>query len=208
MLLDYGGVLTSSVTGSFAAFCRAEGIDVDIFRTVVLDAARSADSMFHAVEVGKIDQDEFDRLLAKTISKATGKQVDPAGLKQRLFAGSMRDEEMMKAVRRIRAGGIKTALVSNSWGGADYPRELFDGLFDASIISGEVGLRKPNADIYLLAASRVELDPSECVFVDDFQINVRGAEAVGMRGIHHHDTLETIRELEDIFGVDVSGGTD
>jgi epoxide hydrolase-like predicted phosphatase len=208
LLLDFGGVLTSSVVTSFAAFCRTEGIDLDVFREVVLDTARTADSIFHAVEVGRIDQEEFDRRLAALISRAAGTTIAPDGLKQRLFAASSRDEEMLAAVRRARGHGIKTALVSNSWGGADYPREIFADLFDAAVISGEVGIRKPDPDIYLAAASRLSLAPAECVFVDDFKINVRGAEAVGMRSIHHCDTAETIAELEEIFGIDLSAIAD
>jgi putative hydrolase of the HAD superfamily len=203
LFLDYGGVLTTSVLDSFAAFCVAEGIDTELFRHVVLEVARPAGSIFHRVEIGAIDQDEFDRELAAIISEAAGKDVSPAGLKQRLFAASTPDERMLASVRSARAFGIKTALVSNSWGGADYPRELFDELFDAVIISGEVGVRKPDPEIYLLAAERAGVETADGVFVDDFRVNVEGAQAVGMMGIVHRDTQQTLEELRRLLGVDL-----
>jgi putative hydrolase of the HAD superfamily len=199
LLLDYGGVLTSSVLDSFAAFCVAEDIDFDLFRSVVLESARGPDSIFQKVEKGLIDQAQFDEALAGILRDATGKDVAAVGLKQRLFSASTPDEAMLDAVRELRKDGVKTALVSNSWGGADYPRHIFGDLFDAVIVSGEVGLRKPDREIYLLAAEQLGVDPERCVFVDDFRVNVEGASAVGMRGILHSDTTATIEELKELF---------
>ena len=205
LLLDYGGVLTSSVTESFAKFCAAEEIDVEVFRRVVLDHARTPDSLFAAVEIGRITQEQFDSELAGILSAELGKLVEPLGLKQRLFAGSTPDDAMVAAVVRSRAHGIRTVLVSNSWGGNDYPRERFAELFDDVVISGEAGVRKPDAEIYLIAARRARAEPQACVFVDDFKVNVLGAEAVGMTGVHHCETGETIARLESLFGVSLAG---
>ena len=196
LLVDYGGVLTSSVVDSFADFCRTEDIDVELFRMVVAGAARTGDSPFARVETGAITQEEFDAALATMLSDACGKTIDAAGLKQRLFATMQQDLKMQDAVASARASGIRTALVSNSWGGRDYPVAVLVRLFDAVLISGEIGLRKPDAAIYLRAASELELDPAECVFVDDFRVNVEGAQAVGMAGIHHQSAEETLKELE------------
>jgi len=77
---------------------------------------------------------------------------------------------------------------------------MFDELFDQVVISGEVGLRKPQPEIYLLAAERLRVEPSECVFVDDFKINADGAAAVGMLGIQHRNAGETIPRLEAFLG--------
>lgn len=204
LLLDYGGVLTSSVTESFVKFCAAEGIDVEVFRRVVLDHARSPDSIFAAVEVGRITQEGFDLELAAMLSAELGKRVEPLGLKQRLFAGSTPDEVMVAAVVRSRTHGIRTVLVSNSWGGNDYPRERFAELFDDVVISGEAGVRKPDPEIYLIAAAKAGVGPKDCVFVDDFKVNVHGAEAIGMTAVHHCETAATIERLEDLFGVSLA----
>jgi epoxide hydrolase-like predicted phosphatase len=99
---------------------------------------------------------------------------------------------------------LATALLSNSWG-LDYPREIWGDLFDVVVISGEVGMRKPESRIFHLAAERLGLPPRACVFVDDLAPNVRGAAAVGMVGVHHVTPQQTIEELEALFGISLRG---
>jgi epoxide hydrolase-like predicted phosphatase len=106
---------------------------------------------------------------------------------------------MLGVVRRAHASGLRTGLLSNSWGN-DYPRDGWDELFDAVVISGEVGLRKPDPEIYALAAERLGVPAEETVFVDDLSTNVRAAAAAGMVGVHHTDPDRTISELEILFG--------
>jgi putative hydrolase of the HAD superfamily len=117
-----------------------------------------------------------------------------------MFAGFRSEPVMHDVLRHARAAGIATALLSNSWG-LDYPREGWDELFDVVVISGEVGMRKPEPGIYLRAAADLGLPPQRCVVVDDLTPNVRGAVAVGMVGVHHTDPEQTVVELEALFGV-------
>ena len=86
---------------------------------------------------------------------------------------------------------MPTGLISNSWGLGIYDRAPID-LFDATVISGEVGLHKPQPEIYLLACERLAVEPAAAVFVDDLRENCAGAEAVGMTAVLHRDTAETI----------------
>ena len=107
---------------------------------------------------------------------------------------------MVGAVRKARAGGIATGLISNSWGLGIYDRAPVD-LFDATVISGDVGLHKPQPEIYLLACERLGVEPAGSVFVDDLRENVAGAETVGMTALLHRDSAETIERLEELLGV-------
>lgn len=201
LLVDFGGVLTTSVTESFAAFCADEGIEVEVFKRVVLGAARTGDSPFLLVETGAITQEEFDEQIAALLSAACGKPIAARGLKQRLFARAVPDDRMIAAVRNARKQEVRTALVSNSWGGRDYPQDVLDELFDAVVISGLVGLRKPDPEIYLRAADEIGVEPPDCIFVDDFQVNIEGAQAVGMAAVRHRTPDETIPLLEEFLGV-------
>ena len=122
------------------------------------------------------------------------------GLLSRMFAGFQAEQSMWHVVRLIRDSGRRTALVSNSWG-FDYPRDSWADLFDQVVISGEEGVRKPDPEIYLLAAERLRLPPDVCVFVDDLVANVRGAAAVDMVGVHHTGVESTVAELEILLDV-------
>jgi len=195
--------MTTSVGRAFAEFCLREGVDPERFRSVVAEAYSEAGrgGMMARLERGQIELDEFERWAAETLSEGLERPLSPSGLKERMNAGLQADETMTGAVRRLRGAGVKTALLSNSWGGGAYERERFGELFDAVVISGEVGARKPEREIYLIAAERLDVEPQECVFVDDLLQNVEGARAVGMEAFVHRNAQFTIPKLEELFGV-------
>jgi len=205
LLVDFGGVLTTSVFESFLAFCDDEGIDRELFKSVVLAAAREPGSPFARVETGAISQEDFDTQLAAILGEACGRPIEPAGLKARLFARALPEAAMHDVVRAVRASGIPTVLVSNSWGGDDYPMAELGRLFDHVVISGHVGMRKPEPDIYLYAARVAQASPGSCVFVDDLRVNVEGAERVGMTGILHREVARTIALLGEHLALELPG---
>ncbi len=207
LLVDWGGVLTSGLPEALRAWTDADGIDFDGYFTAVTDwlsasALEAELNPIHALERGQIAVPDFERKLAAVLRRRDGGPVAPEGLIERMFAHFEHQPQMSALVRRARTAGIRTALLSNSWGNR-YPRDTWDGMFDAIVISGEVGLRKPEPDIYRYAADAVGLKPDECVFVDDMKPNVTGAQAVGMTAIHHTGYDDTLRELEALFGLDL-----
>ena len=201
LLVDFGGVLTTSMRDSFTAFVRDEGVDGEHLHQVLFGDYGEG-TLVHGVETGAVTMEEFERELAARLRTTSGDAVAAEGLVARMFAGAHADSRMIAAVRKARECGLRTGLLSNSWGNRDsYRFEHFDTLFDAVVISGEVGLRKPDPEIYALAAREVGVPPAECVFVDDIAANVRGAVAAGMVGVHHVDAGTTIEELEALFGI-------
>ena len=110
---------------------------------------------------------------------------------------SLAEPGMVDVVRRARAAGLRTALLSNAEGGT-HP---YGDLVDAAVLSGEAGVRKPDPEAYLLVARRLGVEPGECVVVDDLAANVRGAAAAGMTGVLHRSVAETVAELEVLTGL-------
>ena len=102
---------------------------------------------------------------------------------------------------RARTAGIRTGLISNSWGAATYDRSLLAELFDGVVISGDVGMRKPAPEIYAMGARAVDLPPAECVFVDDLPFNLKPARELGMATVRHVDAAQTISELQRLLDV-------
>ena len=107
---------------------------------------------------------------------------------------------LIKVLRVARGHGLRTGLLSNADGHWSPPRP-WQPLFDAVVVSGEVGLGKPDREIYLLTAKKLGLAPQECVFVDDLAVNVRGAVAAGMVGVHHQSVRSTLEELEILLAI-------
>lgn len=209
LVVDWGGVLTTGIGDAFSAWAQAEGIDYGHYLAALKqwigpDAVDPAENPVHALERGELEVPDFERRLADAMS-VHGSTVRADGLLRRMFAGlELAEESMVGLVRRAKAQGLRTALLSNSWGN-DYPREGWDTLFDAVVISGEVGMRKPEHRIYQHVLDLLDLAPSEAVMVDDLQPNVAAAVEVGMVGVLHQSYEQTLMELDAVFGLDLAG---
>ncbi len=199
LLVDFGGVLTTNVFESFRAFCRAEGLDPDAVKSLFRERGEGL-ALLRQLEKGELGVDEFSERFAPVLGI---KQSD--GLVDRLFAGVQPDDEMIAAVRTVHDAGVPTGLISNSWGGTTYDTALIEELFDGVVISGEVGLHKPDPAIFNLGAERIGVAPERCVFVDDLRENCAGAESVGMTTILHRGADGTIPELERLLGIELPG---
>jgi epoxide hydrolase-like predicted phosphatase len=200
LLLDWGGVMTGNLLASFTAFCEEEDLDpnalVGIFR-----ANPDARELLFGIEEGRIEEAEFERRLGRLLGVRS-----PEGLIDRVFSRSIPEHSMVRAVRVARSAGIRTGLISNSWGTHRYPRVLLSELFDGVVISGEVGIRKPTPRIYELGAQAIGLDPGECVFVDDLPFNLPPAQELGMAVVHHTSADTTIAELERLLATPLRQG--
>ena len=192
--MDFGGVLTTSIWPAFAAFCEGEGLEPQAVREL-FRADAEALRLLRDLETGELEEATFERRFGALLG------VDEAeGLIPRLFAGLEPDEAMIGGVRAARSAGIRTGLISNSWGLGIYDRAPVD-IFDEAVISGEVRMHKPQPEIYLLACERLGVEPGQSVFVDDLRENCDGAEVVGMTAVLHRDTERTLPRLEELLGV-------
>ena len=194
---DFGGVLTTSVWDSFAAFCRSEGLEADAVKDL-FSSDPDAIAELRKLETGKVSEEEFEAAFGRLLGLEK-----PQGLIDSMFAGMQPLEPMVAAVRGIRAGGLLTGLITNSWSTAHYDRQLLGELFGDVVISAEVGLHKPQPEIYLLACERLGVAPQDAVFVDDLRENCEGAEALGMTAIRHREPEETIARLTELTGVEL-----
>ncbi len=91
-----------------------------------------------------------------------------------------------RALTRLRACGLKLGLISvcSEDVPARWPESDLAGLFDVETFSSECGLMKPEAEIYLLTARALGVDPAECMFVGDgANDELAGAAAVGMQPV-------------------------
>jgi epoxide hydrolase-like predicted phosphatase len=206
VVTDWGGVLTTPILTTVRAWIEADGIDWESYAAVMrpwVSDAYQGDTRnpVHALERGECSNADFEVALAAQLRTIGGGPVVAEGLLRRMFAASMPVPAMYEMIRALRAAGFGTALLSNSWGCDEYPRADFPGLFDTVVISGEVGMRKPEPEIFVHAAATLGLEPRDCVFIDDVEANVAAAIACGMVGVHHTDPAATARELEELLAV-------
>lgn len=211
LVVDWGGVLTNGLHEAIEAWTVAEGIDLGAY----VDAMRSfgpdaVDEMVinpvHALERGELAVPHFEETFSELLEQRLGHPVRREGLVGRMLAHFEHAPDMAALVNRAKAAGIKTALLSNSWG-HHYPDEFFEGMFDATVISGEVGLRKPDPEIFELVLARLGLAAGECVFVDDLRTNVDAAVALGFVGVWHQSYEQCAAELEVLLNLPGLAGT-
>jgi epoxide hydrolase-like predicted phosphatase len=195
LIVDYGGVLTTDVFASFRAFCDAEGLAADTVRDRFMGDPGSRE-LLARLETGKAGEAEFEAAFAEVLG------VSPDGLIDRLFGHMEPDTAMIDGVLAARRAGVRTAMLSNSWGKDRYDVAQLERMFDAWVISGIEGIRKPDPAIYALAAERIGVPAAECVFVDDLPGNLKPARELGMATVvHRGDAARTLDELSAHLGV-------
>ena len=200
LIVDYGGVLTTSIQDSMQVFANEEGIELqDLARIALAAYVEGDDDLVTAFETGQMSEEDFSFEFAQRLAYATGKEIDPERFVARMFGGVRLEEGMLETVAETRRAGFKTALLSNSWGLSGYPRERFSDLFDVVVISGEVGMRKPQPEIFRFTAEKLGVETSGCVFVDDHSGHVKAARAEGMTTVLHRNPAETIPQLQELF---------
>ncbi|MFF0730486.1 HAD family hydrolase [Streptomyces chartreusis] len=199
VLVDFGGVITSSVLQAFTDFGASLGGDprlpLELLRRDQPSRALLADH-----ECGRIDTEAFERGFAERL-RVHGAVVEAEGLTARMQAGMSIDQDMLTLLGDLRVAGHPVALVSNSFGTGTYDGVDLAALADVVVISAVVGIRKPSRRIYSIACERLCVAPEEAVMIDDLQQNLDGAARIGIGGVLHTGAADTRRQLAERFGI-------
>ncbi|MFI9754327.1 HAD family hydrolase [Streptomyces collinus] len=201
VLVDFGGVITSSVLRAFTDFGASLGGDPRL-PLDLLGRDGASRTLLADHECGRIDAEAFERGFAERL-RAHGADVAAEGLTARMQAGMSIDRDMLALLGDLRAAGRPVALVSNSFGTGTYDGVELDAVADVVVISGEVGIRKPSRRIYAIACERLGVDPEEAVMIDDLRQNLDGAARIGIVGVLHTSAADTRHQLAERFGMTI-----
>lgn len=189
VILDWGGVLMRTADpGPRLAWDARLGLTPESVNRLVFESGD-----WRRALLGQIGEDEVWSNLGARLSLSAEALAE---LRRDFWKGDQLDAELVTLVRRLRPH-FKTALLSN------FPASLRPLLaqcgvtdaFDEIVISGEIGRVKPDARIYQWTAERLGVPMGECLFVDDFVENVRGARAAGMQALHFAPVGAAMAEL-------------
>lgn len=199
VLFDYGGVLRREEASEFDAFAARYGLPPGRLWSAFHDIPE-----YRASRTGKIDDATYRTAVVARLAEWLGEEPARACLAEWEVLRAQDSPivpEMLALVRRLRTR-VKVGLLSNAGRGARsrLQASVVGPLFHDILCSAEVGLAKPEPAVYLLAAQRLGVPPTACVFVDDLIYNVEGAKAVGMRTFHYARArhLELLRFLEGL----------
>ncbi len=202
VLWDFGGVILSSPFDAFNEYEARHGLPNDFIRSV--NSHRPDANAWALLERNDIDPGEFDMLFA-TESEALGNRVPGADILA-LLSGAVRPE-MVIALDAVIAAGYRTACLTNNVVSDDTAAQKRPDVaavmarFDHVVESSKVGVRKPEPRFYEIACELLDVEPGDCVFLDDLGINLKPARAMGMHTIKVTQPGPAIAELSAILGI-------
>jgi len=192
VIFDFGNVICSFDVEIFLSKLHEwSGLDVETLRDRVYG------SRLHSrYERGEISSKEFHREVVRRIGVDVPVEVLADG-----FSDIFTPLESTHGLIRTLKGKVRLGLLSNTneWHFLRHIRKVpVFPLFDAVTLSFEVGVLKPEPEIYLDALRKLSLPPEECVFIDDIGRYAEGASALGIRGIRYTGHAELLRELSGL----------
>ena len=162
--------------------------------------AHDEELMQHALDIDKAVNAGFMRYgeFIGEISKMTGLSSDDV---TKRINGNVPNKLLFEYIRDTLKPKYKIGMLSNAAG--NWLGELFEPwqekLFDAIVLSYEIGAVKPESAMYQAAASRLNVLADECLFIDDVELYCDAAERQDMKAIYHEDTRRTIKKFEELL---------
>lgn len=206
IISDFGGVLTTPLQAAFEALQQATGITAVEFGEA-MKALAEADSGEHPLfelERGRISEAEFNRRVSAELSRIRGEQINFGDFGELLFQGLSPNQEMIDLMFELRDAGHRMALLTNNvreWSPRWRTMAPIDEIFELVVDSAFVDCRKPEPEIYKITLNRLGLQASQCIFIDDMEINCEGAAAVGLHPVHFRDNRQAIAEIRSAVGI-------
>src|ERR1044071_7041825 len=187
-----GGIVRTEFQAPRQLLADRLGMEYEDLNKIVFDSESGLKA-----SIGEISSEDHWSSVIKRLKRPAS---ELAAIRDEFFAGDIVDRNLVEYIRSLR-GKYKTGLISNAWGDLrDFiVREKFDDVFDKMIISAEVGAVKPEPKIFQIALEQFGVKPNEAVFVDDFLINVEGAEKVGIKAIHFKDPESALKQLKKLL---------
>ena len=200
VITDFGGVLTSPLLDSFAAFQDSSGISLEsLGRAMAGVAARDGANPLFELETGRMTETQFLASLARELTSQLGREVELHGFGERYFAHLYPNEQMIDYMSSLRDRGLRLAICTNNvreWESRWRSMLPIDEIFDVVVDSAFVGTRKPEPRIYEITLERIGASPDQAVFIDDVEYNCDAARALGIRSVWFTSSDQAIAEIE------------
>ena len=199
VISDFGGVLTTPLTGSFQGIADKSGVTLAALgQALAALQARSGAHPLHELECGRMTEPVFVAALRGALSEQLGREIELDGFADTLWEGLFANEPMIAFMASLRAEGMRMALLTNNvreWELRWRALAPIDEIFELVIDSAFVGVRKPDPEIYELALAGLRVRAQECLFIDDIEVNCAAAAAAGMTAVVFRDNEQAMAEI-------------
>ena len=202
---DFGGVLTTPLMRAFAALQDENDLEPGALGTALRRIAeRDGRHPLYELECGRMTEHDFLAALSAQLRADLGRDdVEMRSFAERYFAHLEPNAPMIAFLRELRDDGYRLAMLTNNvreWEARWRAMLPVDELFETVVDSAFVGLRKPDPAIYRIVCDRLALEPAQCLFLDDVEVNCTAATELGMTAVLFRDSEQAIAEVREALG--------
>lgn len=203
IISDFGGVLTSPLLDSFAAFQESSGISLAALgHALAAIAAHDGANPLFELETGRLSEAAFLETLSRQLTDDLGRPVELHGFAERYLAELHPNQPMIDYMGRLRERGYRMAICTNNireWEQMWRAKLPVDEIFDVVVDSSLVGTRKPEPRIYEITLERLGVRPEEALLLDDVEINCQAARELGLTAVWFRDNDQAIAAMESVL---------
>jgi putative hydrolase of the HAD superfamily len=200
IISDFGGVLTSPLLQSFAAFQESSGISPQALGSAMAAVTeRHGLNPLFELETGRMTEVAFLSSLAAQLTDQLGRSVELSGFRERYFEHLHPNHRLIEYMRELRGRGYQMAICTNNvreWEPLWRAKLPVDEIFDVVVDSAFVGSRKPELRIYELTLERLGVPPGAALLIDDIELNCDAARTLGIGAVWFRSTEQAIEEIE------------
>ena len=202
VISDFGGVLTTPLLHAFAAYQDHSGIAPEQLGEAIAAGAGDLDGAnpLYELECGRITETRFLDILRDNLEPLMGHRPELHRFSELYFEALKPNTPMIEEMASLKDRGYRMAMLTNNvreWEPLWRPFLPVDEIFETVVDSGFVGMRKPDPAIYEMTVDRLDgIGASDCLFVDDMDVNCEAARALGMTAVQFRDNSSAIAEIE------------
>ena len=204
IISDFGGVLTTPLIQSFAAFQDQTGIGMEKLGSAMQRIAeRDGSHPLFELEKGELTEASFLERIADELEPELGHRPEMHRFSEIYFDALEPNPPMIELMRELKGRGLRMALLTNNvreWEPLWRSMVPIDELFEVVVDSAFVGCRKPDPEIYEILLERIGLGGDQCLFVDDVEGNCEAAREQGMTAVHFRANEQAIEEIRAGLG--------
>ena|SRR5437588_8751973 len=206
VISDFGGVLTTSLLDSFAAFQDSSGISLEALgKAMVAITQRQGAHPLFELEKGRMSEAAFLKSLGQELTAELGRKVELHSFGERYFEHLHPNQQLIDYMRALRDRGYKLAICTNNvreWEPLWRAKLPVDEIFGVVVDSAFVGARKPEPRIYEITLERLAVPAEAALLIDDIEANCEAARRLGLRSVWFRSTEQAIEEIEAALATD------
>lgn len=211
VISDFGGVLTSPLEEAFFAWQESSGIPLEELGMAMVKVGQQiGENPLYKLERGEMTEAEFEGAVAAQLRAQLGNSASFEGFAEFYFAQLTVNQPFVDFLHEYKSEGGRLALLTNNvreWEPRWRAMLPIEELFETVVDSGFEGVRKPEPEIYEITHRRIAslpgltgVEPSECVLVDDIELNCEGARGFGFQAVRYEgECTAVLRQLADLL---------